>query len=97
MVLIIVITMILIIVLISVLVMVLIMVLILVIMLVTLSSLRRYESLVASWLTINQRKMKSTPATWMRVKLRLRMMPTKQAADEFGDKQGYENGDEETR
>ena len=45
----------------------------LIIILVTLSSLRRYESLVASWLTINQRKMKSTPATWMRVKLRLRM------------------------
>ena len=89
--------MVLIIVLISVLVMVLIMVLILVIMLVTLSSLRRYESLVASWLTINQRKMKSTPATWMRMKLRMRTTPTKQAENEFGDKHEDENGDEETR
>ena len=58
-----------------------------IIILITLSSLRRYESLVASWLTINQRKMKSTPATWvrmrmvrmvrmrMRMKLRLGAMP----------------------
>ena len=67
----------------------------LIIILVTLSSLRRYESLVASWLTINQRKMKSTPATWMRVKLRLRMMPTKQAENEFSDKHEDENGDED--
>ena len=63
--------------------MVLIMVLIRIIILVTLSSLRRYESLVASWLTINQRKMKSTPATLMGIKMkkgevriRLEMMAT---------------------
>ena len=54
-------------------VMVLIMVLMVIIILVTLSSLRLYESLVASWLTINQRKMKSTPATLVRIKMKTEM------------------------
>lgn len=54
-------------------VMVPIMIFMVIIILVTLSSLRLYESLVASWLTINQRKMKSTPATLVRIKMKKEM------------------------